>query len=79
MGKIETLEKEIESLTPDEMVEFRTWFMEYDSEMWDRKIEDDIEAGKLDDLAKEAMVSHKQGKNTGQSLHVDIPEITFLR
>jgi len=63
VGKIEALEKEIESLTPDEMVEFRTWFMEYISEMWDRKIEDDIETGKLDDLAEEAMVSHRQGKS----------------
>ena len=63
MGKIETLEKEIESLTPEEMVEFRTWFMEYDSEVWDRKIEDDIAVGKLDDLADEALISHKQGKS----------------
>jgi len=63
MGKIESLEKEIESLSPDEMVRFRTWFMEYDSEIWDRKIKDDIEAGKLVDLAEDALLSHKQGKS----------------
>ncbi len=63
MSKIETLEKEIEALTPEEMMEFRTWFMEYDSEIWDRKIDDDIAVGKLDDLAEEALISHKQGKS----------------
>jgi len=64
MGKIETFEKEIESLTPEEMMEFRSWFMEYDSEIWDSKIENDIATGKLDDLAEEALISHKQGKST---------------
>ena len=50
MGKVEILEKEIAALTSDEMKEFRQWFMEHDSVLWDQKIEEHINAGKLDSI-----------------------------
>lgn len=63
MGKIETLEKEIELLSSAELKEFRNWFLEYDAKTWDQSIERDITSGKLDHLAEEALKSHKQGKS----------------
>lgn len=63
MGKVEILEKEIAALTSDEMKEFRRWFAEYDSVLWDQKIEEHINAGKLDSVAREALLSHTQGKS----------------
>ena len=63
MGKVEILEKEIESLSPEELKEFRQWFAEYDSALWDKKIEEDVNSGKLDSLAAEALGAHQQGKS----------------
>ena len=63
MGKVEILEKEIAALSPDELKEFRKWFVEYDSALWDQKIEEDLSSGKLDSLASEALNAHQQGKS----------------
>ena len=63
MSKIETLEKEIESLTPDELREFREWFLEFDAKVWDQIINEDIKSGKLNKLAAEALNQHKHGKS----------------
>jgi hypothetical protein len=55
MMKIEALEREVQKLTPEEFTAFRDWFAEYDCEAWDRQIERDSAAGKLDELAAEAL------------------------
>lgn len=38
-----------------ELAELRAWFLEYDSELWDRQIEEDVRAGRLDHLGKKAL------------------------
>ncbi len=63
MGKVDKIEQEICALTPDELVVFRQWFRQYDSDEWDRQIEEDVRAGKLDGLAEEALAAHKSGKS----------------
>jgi len=55
MSKVENIEREIQKLTPSELEAFRRWFREYDSDEWDRQIEEDVRAGKLDKLAEEAL------------------------
>lgn len=50
MSKVESLEQEIRKLSPQELAELRTWFLEYDAEVWDRQIEEDARAGRLDRL-----------------------------
>ena len=65
MTKVEKLEREIRNLNPDEFAAFREWFREYDSDEWDRGIEDDIRAGKLDGLAEEALAAHEAGETKG--------------
>ena len=63
MTKVKKLEKEIQSLTPEELAALRKWFLEYDAAVWDREIEEDAKAGRLDRLAEEALEEHRKGKS----------------
>ena len=60
MSKVEALEKRVSALSPEELAEFRRWFAEFDAAAWDRQIERDAKAGKLDALADEAVVTTRQ-------------------
>ncbi|MBI2876124.1 MAG: hypothetical protein HYY20_04515 [Candidatus Tectomicrobia bacterium] len=62
MTKLEELEMAIDSLSDEEYREFRRWFLERDWEKWDRQIEEDSKAGKLDFLVKEALEAKKSGR-----------------
>lgn len=62
MTKAEKLEREVRKLNRTELAAFREWFREYDSDEWDRQIEEDVRAGKLDKLAAQALATHKAGK-----------------
>jgi hypothetical protein len=64
MGKIEKIEQEVQALSPEELAQFRAWFLEYDWAAWDRQIECDSQAGRLDDLATKALRDHAAGKTT---------------
>lgn len=62
MGKIETVEREIEQFSAEELVAFRNWFAKFDAPKWDAQIERDIAAGKLDQFADEALADLRAGK-----------------
>lgn len=64
MSKVEQLEKEVQDLSPEELVSFRNWFVEYDWQLWDRQLERDVAAGKLDKLAAEALAELESGETT---------------
>ena len=64
MSKIDAIEREIESLDDKSFAALRVWFMEYDNARWDRQIEADATAGKLDRLIEEALQEHRAGKTT---------------
>ena len=51
MTKVEKLEREIRSLTANELATFREWFASFDAAAWDAQLEADAKAGKLDALA----------------------------
>lgn len=55
MSTIQEIERAVERLAPDEQNAFRAWFTSFDSDAWDRQLEADVEAGKLDELATEAL------------------------
>ena len=59
---VSRLEQEIQQLSREELAAFREWFVRYDSEEWDRQIEDDALSGRLDALASEALTAHEAGK-----------------
>ena len=65
MSKVESLENEVSKLTPQELAAFREWFANYDADAWDRQIESDVRAGKLDRLAAEALSAHDRGETKG--------------
>jgi hypothetical protein len=62
MGKIEHIEQEIASLSPEELAVFRRWYAAFDADAWDRQIEADAKAGKLDALVAEARADYASGK-----------------
>ena len=64
MSKIEKIEQDVQALSPGELAQFRAWFLEYDWAAWDRQIERDAQAGRLDDLAAKALRDHAAGKST---------------
>ena len=64
MSKLEALEKRVSGLPAEELSEFRRWFAEFDAAAWDREIERDVKAVKLDALADEALRDHAAGKST---------------
>jgi hypothetical protein len=61
MATIQELEKQVTQLSASELREFRQWFYEWDSDDWDRQIERDAQAGKLDALAAEALAEYHSG------------------
>jgi hypothetical protein len=63
MTKIQKIEKEVKSLSPKELTEFRDWFREFDAEVWDAQLEADARTGKLDRLADEALEQHGRGES----------------
>ncbi len=62
MSNVEALAREIRGLSPADLARLRTWFMEYDAAAWDRQIEDDARAGRLDELADAALAEHRAGR-----------------
>ncbi len=63
MRKVEEIEKQIQSLCREDLAELRDWFLEQDWKAWDRQLESDIRAGKLDGLAREARAEHAAGRS----------------
>jgi len=62
MSEIEQLEKTVANLSPNDLAQFRAWFLEFDQRAWDQQIETDLKAGKLESLIAEAGAEFKQGK-----------------
>lgn len=63
MTRVESLESEVRKLNPEELAAFRDWFADYDWQAWDRQIERDSAAGRLDALAAEALAEFERGES----------------
>ena len=59
---IEDIEKAVAALPPDQYAEFRAWFEAFESDPFDRKIERDTQAGKLDRLADQTIDDLRKGR-----------------
>ncbi len=64
MSTIDEIEGAVKRLSPEELAEFRAWFAEFDAQLWDRQIEKDVAAGKLNALADEALRDFSDGRCT---------------
>lgn len=57
---VEQLQVEIEALPDSDFVRLRKWFIDRDWERWDKQLESDVAAGKLDFLLDEAAAAKTQ-------------------
>ncbi len=64
MSNLQEIERAVSDLSADELATFRAWFAEFDAEIWDRKFEEDVATGKLDELAKKAIGHLRAGRCT---------------
>ncbi len=62
MSTIQAIEHEISRLSLEDLARFREWFEEFDAKAWDRQFESDVESGKLDKLANQAIADFHAGK-----------------
>jgi hypothetical protein len=62
MTKLEQIEKSVAELSKEELKAFAKWFAELQADLWDRQIEADAKAGRLDKLAEKALADHKAGR-----------------
>jgi len=54
MSNVQELEMAVSQLSAHELLQFSEWFEEFVAEQWDKKIEADILAGRLDAAGKRA-------------------------
>jgi hypothetical protein len=58
---VEEIESAILKLSPQELGKLAEWVLDLDKQNWDKQIELDVAAGKLDFLAKEALAELESG------------------
>lgn len=59
MTTVDEISGAVRRLPKKELARFRKWFAEYDAAVWDRQLESDAKAGKLDALIREARRDHR--------------------
>lgn len=59
---LDELETAVSRLPSDELAAFARWFEEYLAEAWDRQIEADIKAGRLDEAGRRADADFEAGR-----------------
>lgn len=64
MNRVENIEGQVKSLSPEELKAFRDWFAGFDAEVWDIQIEADARNGKLRSLAERALRDHESGRSS---------------
>ena len=61
---VQELESAVSRLAPEEFAQFQAWFEEFAADAWDRQIEADARAGKLDHLISQADAEFEAGRCT---------------
>ncbi len=62
MTKLEYIEKAVKQLSADEVALFRLWFDEYEADLFDARIEADLNAGTLGSHFDSALAARSAGK-----------------
>lgn len=58
---LQEIEVAIENLDSKEVFQLSDWLIEYRNQLWDKQIEADLEAGRLDKLLEEVRAEIRQG------------------
>jgi hypothetical protein len=64
MSTVQEIEEAIRHLSPEELAAFRDWFIAFDAKLWDKQLEHDVDVGRLDKLADEALLDLRKGRCT---------------
>ncbi len=64
MTTIHEIETAVSQLSQDDFTQFRAWFETFEAEVWDSQFERDVNAGRLDLLANQAIADFQAGKCT---------------
>ena len=64
MSTVKEIESAVSNLSQDQLAAFRAWFLEFDANAWDKQLEADVAAGRLDALAEEALRDSREGRCT---------------
>lgn len=61
ISEVEVAENAVRKLSPEDLSRFREWFAQFDADAWDKQIEADVKAGRLDHLKDEALKDFHNG------------------
>jgi hypothetical protein len=64
MSTIHEIEQATRNFPPQDLAALRQWFAAFDAEVWDRQMEQDVAAGRLEWLAEEAQRDLREGRCT---------------
>jgi hypothetical protein len=64
MDTVEEIEAAVARLSTSELAAFRRWYTEFDAELWDRQLDADVAAGRLDWLVEETLRDRDDGRCT---------------
>jgi len=59
--RVQEIEAAIIQLPINKLIELSTWFEEYQARVWDKQIEDDLAAGRLDAILAEVDAEYEAG------------------
>jgi hypothetical protein len=59
---VKEIESAIARLPPSELAELAKWFEEFQARAWDAQLEQDVKAGRLDELIEQAERDFEQGQ-----------------
>lgn len=62
MSTVQEIETAIQKLKPQELHEVADWLQELREELWDKQIDADAKAGRLDKLAEKALEDYRAGR-----------------
>lgn len=62
MSTVKEIETAIQKLKPQEIHEVADWLQELREELWDKQIDADAKAGRLDKLAEKALEDYRAGR-----------------
>ena len=71
MSTIQEIREAINKLLVEDLAAFRAWLAEFDAAHWGRRLAEDVELGRLDDLAEEAIRDLCEGRSAEFGPHAE--------
>ena len=59
---VKDIQEAVAQLSADDLASFRIWYEDFDAKIWDEQFEDDVNAGRLDALADQALADFRAGR-----------------